>query len=166
MGGWQKNHPQSTSKTATCGHTNANLPSLGSHRHMAKASTGWQVLSQEIQNHTKDSKDAKDPRNMYFGFGFGFSWVSTLISRFLNSNAFYLACSRLLFFLLVHGPWSLVLGPWSLVLVPCSLDLSPLHPHLDFPPICGQDPFIIYYDTDHTWDDRVGSFPFGFLRHF
>lgn len=85
---------------------------------MAKASTGWQVLSQEIQNHTKDSKDAKDPRNMYFGFGFGFSWVSTLISRFLNSNAFYLAFSRLLFFLLVHGPWSLVLGPYSLFLGP------------------------------------------------
>jgi len=52
---------------------------------MAKASTGWQVLSQEIQNHTKDSKDAKDPRNMYFGYGFGFSWVSPLISRFSSS---------------------------------------------------------------------------------
>lgn len=78
---------------------------------------------------------------------------------------------RLLFsmqssFVFSSGPWTMVLSPWSLVLVPCSLDLSPLHPHLDFPPICGQDPFIIYYDTDHTWDDRVGSFPFGFLRHF
>jgi len=130
-----RNHPQSTSKTATCGRTNANLPSFGPTSSHGK-SLNW-LASFEPRNPKPHERleRCKGPEEyvfwlwlwLFLGFATHLSFL-----QFSNSSALYLACSRLLFFHQVLGPFI-------------------THPLVEVShPSAAKGPFIIYYDTDHT----------------